>query len=119
MLLSGSREEMGEQLGQLLEGYTQFSTFDPVELVLVESLRSLRMIHYSAWLARRWSDPATRADRSDALDPSATERAHGVVVIDAVLTWRGNVAEINEETAASHRPLYLVEDKLAGQVSPR
>jgi Ser/Thr protein kinase RdoA (MazF antagonist) len=58
MLLSGSREEMGEQLGQLLEGYTQFSTFDPVELVLVESLRSLRMIHYSAWLARRWSDPA-------------------------------------------------------------
>ena len=58
MLLSGSREEMGEQLSHLLEGYTQFSTFDPLELVLVESLRTLRMIHYSAWLARRWSDPA-------------------------------------------------------------
>ncbi len=58
MLLSGSRTEMGEQLGQLLEGYSQFADFDPRELILIESLRTLRMINYSAWLARRWSDPA-------------------------------------------------------------
>ena len=58
MLLSGNRSEMAEQLSQLLEGYTQFADFDGRELVLVESLRTLRMIHYSAWLARRWSDPA-------------------------------------------------------------
>jgi Ser/Thr protein kinase RdoA (MazF antagonist) len=58
MLLAGSRNEMGEQLAQLLEGYSQFVDFDPSELALVESLRTLRMIHYSAWLARRWSDPA-------------------------------------------------------------
>jgi Ser/Thr protein kinase RdoA (MazF antagonist) len=58
MLLSGSRDEMGEQLAQLLEGYSQFADFDPSELALVESLRTLRMVHYSAWLARRWSDPA-------------------------------------------------------------
>jgi Ser/Thr protein kinase RdoA (MazF antagonist) len=58
MLLSGSRNEMGEQLAQLLEGYSQFADFDPSELALIESLRTLRMIHYSAWLARRWSDPA-------------------------------------------------------------
>jgi Ser/Thr protein kinase RdoA (MazF antagonist) len=58
MLLSGDRADMGEQLSQLLEGYSQFSDFDHRELVLVESLRTLRMIHYSAWLARRWSDPA-------------------------------------------------------------
>jgi Ser/Thr protein kinase RdoA (MazF antagonist) len=58
MLLSGTRREMGEQLAHLLEGYTQFADFDPRELALVESLRTLRMIHYSAWLARRWSDPA-------------------------------------------------------------
>lgn len=58
MLLAGTRAEMGEQLAQLLEGYTQFSDFDPRELVLTESLRTLRMIHYSAWLAGRWSDPA-------------------------------------------------------------
>lgn len=58
MLLSGSRAEMAEQLAQLLEGYEHFSTFDPRELILIESLRTLRMIHYSAWLARRWTDPA-------------------------------------------------------------
>jgi Ser/Thr protein kinase RdoA (MazF antagonist) len=58
MLLSGSRQEMGEQLAQLLEGYGHFADFDPRELALIESLRTLRMIHYSAWLARRWSDPA-------------------------------------------------------------
>ncbi|HEY8540220.1 MAG TPA: serine/threonine protein kinase [Steroidobacteraceae bacterium] len=58
MLLSGSRTEMGEQLAQILEGYSQFSTFDVNELLLIESLRTLRMIHYAAWLARRWEDPA-------------------------------------------------------------
>ena len=58
MLLSGSRAEMSEQLAQLLTGYTQFAHFDARELVLTESLRTLRMIHYSAWLARRWQDPA-------------------------------------------------------------
>ena len=49
---------MSEQLAHLLEGYSQFVEFDARELVLVERLRTLRMIHYSAWLARRWSDPA-------------------------------------------------------------
>jgi Ser/Thr protein kinase RdoA (MazF antagonist) len=58
MLLSGSRAEMGEQLAQLLEGYSQFADFDMRGLVLIESLRTLRMIHYSSWLARRWTDPA-------------------------------------------------------------
>jgi Ser/Thr protein kinase RdoA (MazF antagonist) len=58
MLVSGSRAEMGEQLAQILEGYSQFSTFDYGELILIESLRTLRMIHYAAWLARRWEDPA-------------------------------------------------------------
>lgn len=58
MLLSGNRLEMSAQLGQLLKGYEQFSTFDYSELRLVEALRSLRMIHYASWLARRWDDPA-------------------------------------------------------------
>ena len=58
MLLSGSRTEMGTQLSMLLEGYTQFAEFNYAELGLVEALRSLRIIHYSAWLARRWEDPA-------------------------------------------------------------
>lgn len=58
MLLSGSRPEMACQLSQLLEGYLQFAPFEYREVGLIESLRTLRMLHYSAWLARRWSDPA-------------------------------------------------------------
>jgi len=58
MLLSGERHEMELQLGAVLEGYNQFADFDPRELWLVETLRTLRMINYAAWIARRWDDPA-------------------------------------------------------------
>jgi len=58
MLLSGERDERTIQLGDLLEGYEEFRDFDPRELHLVEALRTLRLLHYSAWLARRWDDPA-------------------------------------------------------------
>ena len=58
MLLAGSRDEMSRQLADLVEGYEQFQPFDRVEIGLVEALRALRMIHYAAWLARRWHDPA-------------------------------------------------------------
>ncbi len=58
MLLSGDRRQMTVGLDAVLEGYTQFRGFDARELNLVEALRTLRMMHYAAWLARRWSDPA-------------------------------------------------------------
>ena len=58
MLLSGSRVDMVRQLSDLLAGYEDFQEFNPRELVLVEALRSLRLLHYSAWLAQRWNDPA-------------------------------------------------------------
>ena len=58
MLLSGERAEQAGQLGVLLEGYSQFSDFDPRELHLLEPLRALRLLNYSAWIARRWQDPA-------------------------------------------------------------
>jgi Ser/Thr protein kinase RdoA (MazF antagonist) len=58
MLLSGEREERTRQLGDVLAGYEDFCDFDPRELHLIEALRTLRLIHYSAWLARRWDDPA-------------------------------------------------------------
>ncbi|MGH8278650.1 MAG: serine/threonine protein kinase [Gammaproteobacteria bacterium] len=58
MLLSGERAAVQEQLGHVLQGYRQFADFDARELNLVEALRSLRMLHYAAWIARRWSDPA-------------------------------------------------------------
>ena len=58
MLLSGSREEMTRQLRDVLEGYEEFADFDRRELHLMEALRTLRLIHYAAWLAQRWGDPA-------------------------------------------------------------
>ncbi len=58
MLLSGTRDDMRRQLDMLLEGYSTFFDFDPLELYLLEALRALRLLHYGAWLARRWHDPA-------------------------------------------------------------
>ena len=58
MLVSGDRETMCAQLGHILRGYEDFSEFDDRELHLVEALRTLRLLHYSAWLGRRWDDPA-------------------------------------------------------------
>jgi Ser/Thr protein kinase RdoA (MazF antagonist) len=58
MLLSGEPEEMALQLSYLREGYETFRPLDPREVALIEPLRTLRMIHYAAWLARRWNDPA-------------------------------------------------------------
>jgi Ser/Thr protein kinase RdoA (MazF antagonist) len=58
MMLSGEREAMRSQLAALLAGYREMRRFDLRELALVEPLRTLRMVHHSAWLAERWSDPA-------------------------------------------------------------
>jgi Ser/Thr protein kinase RdoA (MazF antagonist) len=58
MLLSGGQQEMRTELHDLIKGYEQFLPFDRGEIALIEPLRALRMIHYSAWLARRWHDPA-------------------------------------------------------------
>jgi Ser/Thr protein kinase RdoA (MazF antagonist) len=58
MLLSGERVQRQRQLGALLDGYEQLRDFDRSELGLIEALRTLRLLHYSAWLARRWDDPA-------------------------------------------------------------
>ena len=58
MLISGDSDTMGRQLGRILAGYEDFAEFDDRELNLVEALRTLRLLHYSAWLARRWDDPA-------------------------------------------------------------
>ncbi|NKE67759.1 serine/threonine protein kinase [Ramlibacter sp. RBP-2] len=57
MLLSGDRAQRQRQLGPLLDGYETLREFDRAELALIEPLRTLRLIHYSAWLARRWDDP--------------------------------------------------------------
>jgi Ser/Thr protein kinase RdoA (MazF antagonist) len=58
MFLSGESDEMNGQLVDLMAGYREFRDFDSRELQLVESLRALRMLHHSAWIAQRWNDPA-------------------------------------------------------------
>ncbi|ACM21106.1 protein serine/threonine kinase [Geotalea daltonii FRC-32] len=57
MMLSGERPRQTAQMAALIEGYNEFCDFNPAELRLIGALRALRMLHYSAWLARRWQDP--------------------------------------------------------------
>lgn len=58
MLLAGERQDRLLQISELVEGYQQFHDFNPAELRLIEPLRALRLMQHSAWLARRWDDPA-------------------------------------------------------------
>ena len=94
LFLSGEADERASQLQDLLEGYGQFFQFDYRELHLIEALRTLRMIHYAAWLARRWEDPAfPRAF------PWFAENKY----------WEDHVLSLKEQVAAmSEPPLQVV-----------
>jgi len=89
MLLSGERAEMAHQLGTVLDGYEDFCEFDRRELHLVEALRTLRLMHYSAWIARRWDDPAFPM----AFPWFNTQRY-----------WQDRVLELKEQVAAMQEP---------------
>ncbi len=89
MLLSGEGEEQRSQLDAVLEGYEEFADFDYRELALVEPLRTLRMLHYSAWLARRWDDPAFPQ-----AFPWFASQAY----------WERHVLELREQLAALAEP---------------
>ncbi len=89
MLLSGGREAMSRQLSDVLAGYEAFADFDRRELQLIEPLRTLRLIHYSAWIARRWHDPAFPA----AFPWFGTQRY-----------WQDRVLELREQVAAMQEP---------------
>jgi Ser/Thr protein kinase RdoA (MazF antagonist) len=89
MLLSGDRTDAQQQLRALLRGYEDFCEFDDRELQLVEALRTLRLIHYSAWIARRWDDPAFPA----AFPWFNTQRY-----------WQDRVLELREQIAAMDEP---------------
>lgn len=58
MLLNGSRQEQVIQLDTILESYYEYQDFDLRELSLIEPLRAMRMVHYLAWVLKRWNDPA-------------------------------------------------------------
>jgi Ser/Thr protein kinase RdoA (MazF antagonist) len=89
MLLSGDRADMTRQLADVLAGYEDFSDFEPRELDLIEPLRTLRLVHYSAWLARRWTDPAFPA----AFPWFNTQRY-----------WQDRILELREQIALMDEP---------------
>ncbi|MDH4286393.1 MAG: serine/threonine protein kinase [Gallionella sp.] len=89
MLLSGERAEQTQQLGDLLAGYEDFYEFDPRELHLLEALRTLRLIHYAAWIARRWDDAAFPA----AFPWFNTQRY-----------WQDRILELREQIALMDEP---------------
>lgn len=89
MLLSGDRQEKLIQLDILLEGYQEFCDFNPNQLKLIEPLRGLRMVHYMAWLAKRWNDPAFPLAFPWFNDPKY---------------WEGQVLSFKEQLAALQEP---------------
>jgi Ser/Thr protein kinase RdoA (MazF antagonist) len=93
MLLPGGREAMTQSLSHLLSGYEDFFDFSPRELHLIEALRTLRLIHYSAWIARRWSDPAFPA----AFPWFNTQRY-----------WQDRILEMKEQIALMDEPPLMV-----------
>ncbi|MES2090739.1 MAG: serine/threonine protein kinase [Pseudomonadota bacterium] len=92
MLLSGDHQERQQQLHHLLSGYESFADFDWRELQLIEPLRTLRIIHHSAWLARRWSDPA----------------------FPAAFAWFGTAAYWGEQTQLLRQQIELMQPPMQG-----
>ena len=89
MLLAGDRETATKQLKALVDGYESFHPFRREELGLIEPLRTLRLLHYSYWLARRWGDPAFPA----AFPWFGTQRY-----------WQDKILELREQTSAMEEP---------------
>jgi Ser/Thr protein kinase RdoA (MazF antagonist) len=89
MLLSGERADQVRQLADVLAGYEDFYEFDTRELYLIEALRTLRLIHYAGWLARRWDDPAFPA----AFPWFNTQRY-----------WQDRILELREQIALMDEP---------------
>lgn len=89
MLLEGDRAQMQTQLADILAGYEDFAEFVPREIYLIEALRTLRLLHYSAWLASRWTDPAFPA----AFPWFGTARY-----------WQDRILELREQIALMDEP---------------
>lgn len=89
MFLSGERDYMTARLADLLDGYTRFHAIEARELHLIEALRTLRMLHYAAWIARRWDDPAF---------PLAFPWFH------SGRFWEGHILSLREQAAAMDEP---------------
>jgi len=93
LLLSGDRHQKTAQLSEIVEGYNEFFDFEPSQLILVEALRTLRIMNYSAWLAKRWNDPAF---------------PHHFPWFNTERYWAEHILELREQLAAlDEEPLRL------------
>jgi Ser/Thr protein kinase RdoA (MazF antagonist) len=82
MLLSGDSYKKEIEIERILRGYSEFHDFNRKELYLIEALRVLRMLQYSAWLAKRWEDPAF------------TKNFHW---FNTLHYWREHLCDLNEQ----------------------
>lgn len=89
MMLSGDYQQRCIQLADILEGYTEFCDFNPAEISLIEGLRTLRIMYYSAWLARRWQDPAF---------------PHNFPWFNTERYWAEHILELREQLSAMQEP---------------
>jgi Ser/Thr protein kinase RdoA (MazF antagonist) len=94
MLLSGERAAMEQQLARVLDGYERFHALDRRELQLIEPLRTLRLLHYAAWIVQRWDDPAFPA----AFPWFGTTRY-----------WQDRILELREQIALMDEPPLRVD----------
>lgn len=93
MLLSGERHQQTAQLTEIIDGYNEFCDFDPGQLALIEPLRTLRIMHYSAWLARRWQDPAF---------------PHHFPWFNTERYWGEHILQLREQLAALQEPPLVI-----------
>ena len=93
MLCTGDAKARSEQLGWLLEGYELFTPFDRRELHLIEALRAIRLLHYHAWIARRWHDPAFPA---------------AFPWFDSPRHWEEVIVQLQEQLAALREPALVL-----------
>lgn len=97
MLLSGEQHEQQLQINKILQGYEQFCDFDYRELQLIEVLRTMRIIHYAGWLAKRWDDPAF---------PLAFPW------FNTPTYWGEHILQLKEQLAALQEPCLQLQDIL-------
>ncbi len=89
MLMSGDPEDMQQQWDALLSGYEEFLEFDEQQIQLIEPLRAMRMLHYTAWIGRRWDDPSFQ---------------HHFAFFDSHQYWEQQTLHHKEQLAMIHNP---------------
>ena len=90
MFLSGDRQQQMLQLSEFVQGYQEFCDFRAGELRLIEALRTMRIMHYAAWLGRRWDDPAF---------------PRSFTWFNDARYWADHILELREQLAAFDEPV--------------